>query len=89
MYFLPGIMGFVVPVMIGAITNDNMTFSAWKFVFGLAAAIYTVCNLAYVFTIDGKPQPWNFPESTHPDVDENKEKLILDTRAEQEEADKP
>jgi hypothetical protein len=82
-----GIIGFVVPVLIGAITTDNMTFSAWKLVFGLAAAIYTVCNVIYVFTIDGKPQTWNFPEPSDTECDENKEKLILAPRAEHEDTD--
>jgi hypothetical protein len=51
-HFTPiGIIGFVVPVLIGALTNGNMTFSAWKLVFGSAAAVYVVCNMIYVLTI--------------------------------------
>jgi hypothetical protein len=87
-----GVIGFVVPVLIGAITTDNMTFSAWKLVFGLAAGIYTVGNLVYVFSIEGKPQSWNFPEQTNSDEngaeDANEEKLILAPKAEQEETDR-
>ena len=86
--FLTGIIGFVVPVLAGAITNNNMTFSAWQLVFGPSAAIYTICNLVYIFTIDGKPQSWNFPESSDPDVDENNETLKLAPKAELEDTEK-
>ena len=79
-------MGFVVPVLVGAITA-NMNFTSWKVVFSLAAGIYTICNFIYVFMIDGKPQEWNFPENNL-EMEENNEKLILAPKVEHEEADK-
>ena len=81
-------MGFVVPVMIGAITNDNMTFSAWKLVFSPVAAIYVVGNLVYVLTVEGEPQSWNFLETRDPDEPENKDELGLAQRVEHEDPTK-
>ena len=86
MGYFKGIMGFVVPVLVGAITA-NMNFTSWKVVFSLAAGIYTICNFIYVFMIDGKPQEWNFPENNL-EMEENNEKLILAPKVEHEEADK-
>ncbi len=48
--------------MIGAITSGNMTFSAWRSVFLLGAAIYFAGNAAYVLLIDGETQKWNYPK---------------------------
>jgi hypothetical protein len=47
-YHLSGATGFLVPSLIGAITNNNMTFSAWKLVFGLAATIYFAGNMVLI-----------------------------------------
>ena len=41
---ITGATGFLVPAVIGAITNNNMNLSAWMLVFGLAAAIHIIGN---------------------------------------------
>ena len=50
------------PRNIGAITQGNMTFAAWRTVFLLATAIYIVGNIVYVAFISGDVQPWNSPD---------------------------
>ena len=55
-----GSLGFGVPVLIGAITNDNMNFSAWCLIFATASVIYFVTNFFYFFMISGEIQKWNY-----------------------------
>jgi len=59
--FSGGGMGFLTPTVVAAMTQE-MTFAAWRSVFLLAAAIYFVGNLAYVFLISGEVQEWNYPK---------------------------
>ncbi len=58
-----GSIAYIVPVFIGAITNNNMTFEAWTIVFATASIIYVVTNCFYVFMVKGNIQPWNFDEN--------------------------
>ena len=55
-----GSLGFSVPVIIGAITNDNMNFAAWSIIFGTAAGCYVITNFFYFFMISGDIQSWNY-----------------------------
>ena len=61
--FLGGSISFIVPLIIGEITNDDrygMSWEAWMIIFATASAIYIVSNIFYVFMISGDIQPWNY-----------------------------
>ena len=62
--FSGGGTGFLAPLVIGAITQDNMTFAAWRTVFLLTAGIYFGANIIYVIFIQGEIQVWNYPPDT-------------------------
>ncbi|KAB7499896.1 putative inorganic phosphate cotransporter [Armadillidium nasatum] len=55
------IPGFVTPVVVGAIINDNNTIAAWRIVFIIAAVVYFFTNLFYIIFITTDVQPWNDP----------------------------
>ncbi len=59
-----GSMGTIAPIVVGAITKDNMTFSAWRTIFLMGGAIYAFGALVYAILIKAEPQPWNFPQRT-------------------------
>ena len=52
-----------------------------------AATMYSIGNLIYIFTIEGHPQTWNFPE-VEEDKNEIDEKLIVAPKAEHEETER-
>ena len=54
-----GFMGYTVPVIVGIITQENMTWTAWTIIFGGAAAVYIITNFFYFFMISGEIQSWN------------------------------
>ena len=46
--------------MVGsAIIANNLTWSAWRTMFWLAAAIYVAGNCFYVWLVKGEPQWWD------------------------------
>ena len=49
--------------------------------------MYSIGNLIYIFTIEGHPQTWNFPE-VEEDKNEIDEKLIVAPKAEHEETER-
>lgn len=53
-----GVMGLVVPTVVGAITNDNMTASAWCTVFLGVAFCYFIGNVVYLVFVRTEPQSW-------------------------------
>ena len=55
-----GFMGYTVPVIVGIITQENMTWTAWTIIFGGAAAVYIITNFFYFFMISGEIQSWNY-----------------------------
>ena len=62
---LGGSISFIVPLVIGEITNKDrygMSWEAWMIVFGTASGIYIVSNIFYVFMISGDIQSWNYSQ---------------------------
>ena len=55
-----GFMGYTVPVIVGIITQENMTWTAWTIIFGGAATVYIITNFFYFFMISGEIQSWNY-----------------------------
>lgn len=90
--FSGGGTGFLVPTIIGILTQDNMTFAAWRTVFCLASGIYFFTNIFYFFMISGDVQPWNYyhqvdNESTEECTEQLAEKsnlMIVPSKAVQE-----
>lgn len=61
--FSGGLMGFVAPLAVAAITEE-MTLSSWTILFSLTAIIYVIGNIFYVVLISGETQSWNYPNRT-------------------------
>ena len=63
--FSGGVVGFVVPLVIGALLeSDAMNIlTKWQIVFCLSSGMYFLGNLGYVLMISGDVQPWNFPQT--------------------------
>ncbi|CAL4065038.1 unnamed protein product [Meganyctiphanes norvegica] len=53
------IPGWVAPMTVGALTNNQQTFEQWRKVFYISAAIYMVCAVFYITFASGVEQPWN------------------------------
>ena len=70
--FSGGVVGFVVPLVIGALLeNGAMNILAkWQVVFCLSSGMYFIGNLGYVLMISGEVQTWNFPQKKN-DFDED------------------
>ncbi len=58
-----GVTGLVAPLVVGAITQDNMAFSAWRTVYFVAAAIYLLGTSVYFVLIKVEVQTWNYPSA--------------------------
>ena len=58
--FSGGGAAFLIPLVVGSITQDNMTFNAWKTVFLLAAGLLLAGNAIYCIFITGEVQEWNY-----------------------------
>ncbi|CAF1413514.1 unnamed protein product, partial [Didymodactylos carnosus] len=69
---LNAIPGFVGPMMVGAITNDNQTLHAWKMIFNLSAAIGMFGCLVFCLLFRGEEQHWN-----HHRRDTNADKTVI------------
>lgn len=59
--FAGGGTNFLVPTVVGLLTQANMTFTGWNHVFYISAAINIIGMIVYVAFISGDVQPWNNP----------------------------
>ena len=59
------IMGFIVPMVMGSLLSQESIpiYDRWNIIFGIAAGIYVIGNLIYIFLVKGEPQPWNFTKT--------------------------
>ncbi|CAK8673452.1 unnamed protein product [Clavelina lepadiformis] len=53
------IPGFVSPLVVGALTENNPSSHQWLYVFYIAAAIYVVGAICYILLGSGVEQKWN------------------------------
>ncbi|XP_076368097.1 putative inorganic phosphate cotransporter [Tachypleus tridentatus] len=51
--------GFIVPYVVGSLTQGRQTLQQWKKVFYIGAAIYTFCGTFFVIFGSAELQPWN------------------------------
>ncbi|XP_076752859.1 sialin-like [Xylocopa sonorina] len=51
--------GFISPVIVGILTNDNQTVAQWRLVFIIAAANSFLGTIVYLLFGTSKEQPWN------------------------------
>lgn len=51
--------GFISPVVVGILTNNNQTVASWRSVFIIAAANSIVGTVIYLILGTSKEQPWN------------------------------
>ncbi|XP_076372840.1 putative inorganic phosphate cotransporter [Tachypleus tridentatus] len=51
--------GFIVPYVVGSLTQGQQTLQQWKKVFPIGAAIYTFCGTFFVIFGSAELQPWN------------------------------
>ncbi|XP_076368090.1 putative inorganic phosphate cotransporter isoform X2 [Tachypleus tridentatus] len=55
--------GFIVPYVVGSLTQGRQTLQQWKKVFYIGAAIYTFCGTFFAIFGSAELQPWNNIES--------------------------
>jgi hypothetical protein len=48
----------------GALLGADNTWAAWRAVFWVAGAVYTLGALPYMLLIQAEPQPWNDLETS-------------------------
>jgi nitrate/nitrite transporter NarK len=58
------ITGFVSPIIVGHITFENQSITAWQRIFEICAVMLIVCSLIYIWFNDTSIQPWNNVESS-------------------------
>lgn len=56
---LAAIPGFVGPTIVGWITDENQTLSAWRSIFNMSAGVCLFGCLIYCILFDGEEQSWN------------------------------
>lgn len=62
--------GFISPIIVGYITYENQSVTAWQHIFEICAAMLFVCGGFFIWLNDSSLQPWNSPPKP---VDEPKE----------------
>ncbi|XP_045108565.1 putative inorganic phosphate cotransporter [Portunus trituberculatus] len=65
------VMSFVVPLVVGAITNNQQTLLAWQKVFWTCIPLYVVCELFFFVFVSTSRQPWDFLEGNQGALDKN------------------
>ncbi|KAG7209306.1 hypothetical protein KM043_015417 [Ampulex compressa] len=55
------IPGFLVPIFVGKLTDDNQTMEAWRIIFFVTAAFYIIEIVIYTVFGSAIEQPWNKP----------------------------
>ncbi|XP_012271459.1 putative inorganic phosphate cotransporter [Orussus abietinus] len=56
--------GFISPLVVGLLTNNNQTIGQWRLVFVISAVNLIVSCLIYIFFGSSDEQEWNNPSST-------------------------
>jgi len=51
--------GFVSPIIVGYITFENNSITAWQHIFEICAAMVLVCGAVFIFFGDSTLQKWN------------------------------
>uniref|UniRef100_A0A146LC76 Putative inorganic phosphate cotransporter n=1 Tax=Lygus hesperus TaxID=30085 RepID=A0A146LC76_LYGHE len=64
--FTANMAGLVAPLVAGKLIHGRPTQAAWREVFLVAAGVYVVCNLFYLFFASSKRQPWDDPSKDAP-----------------------
>jgi nitrate/nitrite transporter NarK len=54
--------GFISPIIVGYITFENQSVTAWQHIFEICGAMLISCGLVYIFFFDASLQPWNAPK---------------------------
>ncbi|XP_049859697.1 sialin-like isoform X2 [Schistocerca gregaria] len=70
--------GILAPYVVGWLTNDNQTRTAWNTVFYISAGIGLVTYALYVLLATDKVQPWNDPPQEEESRVEEKQQNGLD-----------
>lgn len=70
---LANIPGFITPAVVGAITENNQTISAWSKVFYITTGINWFAALFYLLFASGKVQPWAKEREYRNEEKENEE----------------
>ncbi|XP_076245930.1 putative inorganic phosphate cotransporter [Calliopsis andreniformis] len=70
---IASIIAIIAPLICGVIVSEETNASLWNIVFYISAAVYFLGNLVFIIFGQGEIQPWNEPESTE-DQDQEQEK---------------
>lgn len=68
------VTGFISPIIVGYITFENQTVTAWQHIFEICAGMLIVCGVFYIFLNDTSIQEWNKAPKA---VDDSKELVPL------------
>lgn len=58
------IPGFISPIVVGYITFENQSVSAWQHIFEISAGMLLISGTMYIWLNDTSLQPWNTPQLT-------------------------
>ena len=53
------VTGFISPIVVGYLTFENQSVSAWQHIFEICAVMLIVCGLVYIWLNDTTIQEWN------------------------------
>ncbi|XP_033646519.1 sialin-like [Asterias rubens] len=56
------IPGFVGPVLVGVLTQDEETFERWRLIFWISFGVYMFGTVSYILLSAGEKQPWATPD---------------------------
>lgn len=51
--------GFISPIIVGYLTFENQSITAWRWIFLICAALLLACGTLYIACNDTSIQPWN------------------------------
>nr|CAD7408912.1 unnamed protein product [Timema cristinae] len=75
---ITGITGIIAPTIVGAVTNNQQTISAWTTVFYISSAMSALPYLSYIFFGSVQEQPWNKIKVERSNSDLNDEIMVVD-----------
>lgn len=64
------VTGFISPIIVGYITYQNQTVTAWQHIFEICAGMLIICGVLYIWLNDTSIQEWNRPAKSSDDSKE-------------------
>ncbi|KAG8182583.1 hypothetical protein JTE90_021721 [Oedothorax gibbosus] len=61
---ISNLAGFIAPLLVGFLTDNQQTLHQWRIVFGITAIILSLSGVVYIFFSSSKKQNWGRAESS-------------------------